>query len=160
MCIDIFKENSMFGTHKFKSIFSILLVSLVYFVFASNTYAATVTYDFESDTVGAQPANTTVDSGTTTVKSVPATLPTNTMGSVTCTTNPCNLLLTAFPSQSDYSVVWKGAGSANTYRNGFILRAQPTPYSGFSAGSNTRKGYLFQSSISNGSLRMYRFDTA
>jgi hypothetical protein len=117
-----------------------------------------INYDFELDTLGNNPTDTSAENGSFNVVSIDAS--TKVLQSVASSTTflPATLLMKNFPPSSNYSIVWRGAGVSNAYRNGFLLRGQPTPYSNFTPGSNTRSGYFFQASNSNSSARIYKFD--
>ncbi len=120
---------------------------------------STVAYNFTADTAGSSPADTLSENGTFTVGTATG-LSGNGLVATGVTTSPANTLLSNFPSATNYSVTWKAVGTANTYRNGFLLRAQPTPYSAFTPGSNTRLGYFFQNSTSTYGAKLYRFDSS
>jgi hypothetical protein len=139
---------------------SFLVVMLFIFTISNNqkVEAATITYDFESDTASTSPANTISENGEFTVVSGGA-LTGKSMRSTTCAGTTCNTRMSAFPSAANYSVTWKGAGSANTYQNHFVLRAQPTPYSAVQSGTNLRAGYAFQVSPSGNLMRIFEFPT-
>jgi hypothetical protein len=138
-----------------------------FFLWINTVNAATVSYNFESDTIGVSPSNIIAENCSFQTTNSPY-LSGNSLATIPNWKSVCNWLLSSFPSASDYSIVWKSAGTSNStttqiYRNGFILRAQPTPYSVFTDWAS-RAWYLFtapawaNTSFPNNSARIYRFD--
>lgn len=108
--------------------------------FAPLISLASTTYDFQSDTNAATPANTTVVSGTVVASTTAlgkALLATVKSGEI------ASILFDSFASSTDYSVVWQHGYTANTGADGFILRAQSTSMT-FAGHTGARLGYLFQ----------------
>ena len=94
---------------------------LLIFVFLpSSVYA--VTYNFNSDTIGQPPANTTTNGGSFSIHDE-AMLGYSLRGD-TATGVVAGITFNSFASTTDQSVVWKQAYSDTTGHSGFILRAQ------------------------------------
>lgn len=123
-------------------IFLVLFYAIIFLLPAS--IIASSIYDFNFDTLGQTPANTTVTAGTFQVNNQITS--TNAFKAVTQLGVIAGLNFDNFASSSDYSVVWKQDYSATTGRGGFTLRAQSDDTS-VSVGA--RKGYLFQVYDSN-----------
>ena len=99
------------------------------------TTIQTLAYDFESDTIWASPLDMSVEyKWLFRVWSIAGlngkwvTAHTNSWAQL-----PISAFLTKFPAANDYSVTWLvsgswAVGSWTNYKNGMILRAQPTPY--------------------------------
>ncbi len=126
---------------KCRSFFGILfLIFILSFLFVpSHSYAA-ATYNFETDTIGQVPANTTVTAGTFDVQNEP-TLG-NSLRAVTQTGVIAGILFDNFAGSADQSVIWKQAYSNNLGRGGFTLRAQAIDTSVVNS-AGARMGYLF-----------------
>lgn len=117
---------------------SIIIVFMGFFVFPSLTHAAT--YDFNTDTIGNTPANTTVGAGTFDVQDE-ATLGYS-LRAVTQVGVIAAINFNSFSSTTDQSVVWKQAYSSSLGRSGFTLRAQSEDTNTTSS-AGAKQGYLF-----------------
>ncbi|MCF7865302.1 MAG: peptidoglycan-binding protein [Candidatus Pacebacteria bacterium] len=104
------------------------------------TYASTI-YNFSSDTLGSQPANTTVTGGAFAVAS--STTFSNALRATSKTGEVAGIIFDSFASTTDYSVTWKEEYSSATGHDGFILRAQSTG-TNLASHESARLGYLFQ----------------
>ncbi len=139
-----------------------ILLCLVFFLitFLLNTinlYAATVTYNFNSDTVGQTPANTTANTGTFQVANQAVLGNSLTATGLTGPANTAAITFNNFTSDTDQTVTWKEAYQSGGGRHGFTLRAQ----SGNSAIAGLKQGYLFQvnhtdASASANKVRVYK----
>ena len=108
-----------------------------------------ITYDFESDTTGATPANTTVNNGTFIIDE--DQIRSKTLKPLSSSSgNTATITMDLFPANNDYSITWK-----ETYttagRSGFTLRA----FGSNSANSGSKQGYLFQANPSSSNARIY-----
>jgi len=113
------------------------------------TVETLITYDFESDTTGATPANTTVNNGTFIIDE--DQIRSKTLKPLSSSSgNTANITMDLFPANNDYSITWK-----ETYttagRSGFTLRA----FGSNSANSGSKQGYLFQANPSSSNARIY-----
>lgn len=131
----------MFRTKRALMIVSLLMLSGV-----PGAAHAAVTYDFNSDTIGATPANVTVGAGTFDVQNQ-VTLG-KSMRAVTQVGVIAAANFDSFASTTDQSVVWKQAYSNNLGRGGFTLRAQSED-TGVANSAGAKKGYLFHVYESN-----------
>ena len=108
-----------------------------------------ITYDFESDTTGATPVNTTVNNGTFIIDEDQIRSKSLNPSS-SSTGNSAFITMDLFPVSNDYSITWK-----ETYttagRSGFTLRA----FGSNSQSSGSKQGYLFQANPSNSNARIY-----
>lgn len=102
--------------------------------------AHAVTYDFNADTIGSTPANTTVGAGTFDVQDQ-ATLGYS-LRAVTQVGVIAAINFTSFASTTDQSVVWKQAYSNSLGRSGFTLRAQSEDTNTVNS-AGAKQGYLF-----------------
>jgi hypothetical protein len=88
---------------------SFLVVMLFIFTISNNqkVEAATYTYDFESDLAGSSPANTLVENLTFNVLNATSGMVNKSLGSIynATATIPANILMSNFPTASNYSVV-------------------------------------------------------
>ncbi len=124
-----------FGSFLFISTFAVIGFALPYI-----GHAAPITYDFESDTVGQVPANTTVGAGTFEVQTdgiLGKALHALTQQGVIAAINFDN-----FSGSNDQSVVWKQAYSSDNGRSGFTLRAQAQDTNVINS-VGAKQGYLF-----------------
>lgn len=115
-------------------------IAMVGFIVPNVIQAAPVTYDFESDTVGQVPADTTVGAGTFEVQTdgiLGKAVHALTQQGVIAAINFDN-----FSGSNDQSVVWKQAYSSNNGRSGFTLRAQAQD-TNVANSAGAKQGYLF-----------------
>ncbi len=132
------------------------VVGVCMFLFTPALVQAATTYNFNSDTIGATPANITVTAGTFDVQDE-ATLG-KSMRAATQVGVIAGMIFSNFASTTDQSVVWKQAYGNNMGRGGFTLRAQSTD-TGVANSAGARTGYLFQVYDSN-SVYIWRVGSA
>lgn len=138
--------------HSSARITSLTLVLACAFLLACAPFyahATTTIYNFNSDTIGQTPLNTTVATGTAVVSNQ-ATLGNalHVTAVPPVTGGVAVLSFDNFASTTNYSVTWKSAyDSPGGNRHGFMLRTQPTEAPLIESGFN--QGYLFQVNNSN-----------
>lgn len=118
----------------------VLSGALLFVCFLFPHYAHAVTYNFNSDTLGQPPANTTTNGGSFSVQDE-AMLGYSLHGE-TANGFVAGITFDSFASTTDQSVVWKQAYSNTTGRSGFTLRAQ-SEFTAQASHTSARRGYFF-----------------
>jgi hypothetical protein len=135
-------------------------------VSGTTTSDSTILYNFETDTLGAAPVGmtkTSIGDDCAMIVSntgAPSGIVSKYVNMTGTSGSTINFWMDNFPSATNQMITWKrGAKTSDAARDGFTLRAG----GGYSVGagySNMSRGYNFQASDANASMRIYKFDAS